>query len=69
MVPSHAHYSRISAASSLRRSGLGKYGRFPAPPDSRPPIQQGIRAVAAAHGTGETKRLMGAFVAKRNSKT
>jgi enoyl-CoA hydratase len=28
-------------------------------------IQQGIRAVAAAHGTAETKRLMGAFVEKR----
>jgi len=28
-------------------------------------VQQGIRAVAAAHGTEETKRLMGAFVAKR----
>ncbi len=28
-------------------------------------IQQGIRAVAAAHGTEETKRLMGAFVARR----
>ncbi|WP_428485612.1 enoyl-CoA hydratase-related protein [Rhodopila sp.] len=25
-------------------------------------IQQGIRAVAAAHGTDETKRLMGAFI-------
>jgi len=31
-------------------------------------VQQGIRAVAAAHGTEETKRLMGAFVAKRNAK-
>ncbi len=29
-------------------------------------VQQGIRAVAAAHGTEETKRLMGAFVARRN---
>ena len=28
-------------------------------------VQQGIRAVAAAHGTEETKRLMGAFVAKQ----
>jgi len=28
-------------------------------------VQAGIRAVAAAHGTEETKRLMGAFVAKR----
>lgn len=28
-------------------------------------VQQGIRAVAAAHGTEETKRLMGAFVARR----
>lgn len=31
-------------------------------------IQQGIRAVAAAHGTKETQRLMGAFVAKRQAK-
>jgi enoyl-CoA hydratase len=31
-------------------------------------IQQGIRAVAAAHGTEETKRLMGAFVEKRRRK-
>ncbi len=31
-------------------------------------IQQGIRAVAAAHGTDETKRLMGAFVEKRARK-
>jgi hypothetical protein len=31
-------------------------------------IQQGIRAVAAAHGTEETKRLMGAFVEKRRAK-
>lgn len=29
-------------------------------------VQQGIRAVAAAHGTEETQRLMGAFVAKRS---
>lgn len=29
-------------------------------------VQQGIRAVAAAHGTDETKRLMGDFVARRN---
>ena len=29
-------------------------------------VQQGIRAVAAAHGTDETQRLMGAFVAKRS---
>jgi len=28
-------------------------------------VQAGIRAVAAAHGTDETKRLMGAFVARR----
>ena len=32
-------------------------------------IQQGIRAVAAAHGTAETKRLMGAFVEKRRRKS
>ena len=31
-------------------------------------VQQGIRAVAAAHGTGETKRLMGAFAEKRRAK-
>jgi enoyl-CoA hydratase len=31
-------------------------------------VQQGIRAVAAAHGTEETKRLMGAFVEKRRRK-
>jgi enoyl-CoA hydratase/carnithine racemase len=31
-------------------------------------IQQGIRAVAAAHGSDEAKRLMGAFVAKRQRK-
>ena len=31
-------------------------------------VQQGIRAVAAAHGTEETRRLMGAFVAKRRSR-
>lgn len=31
-------------------------------------VQQGVRAVAAAHGTEETKRLMGAFVVKRNAK-
>jgi enoyl-CoA hydratase len=31
-------------------------------------VQQGIRAVAAAHGTDETKRLMGAFAAKRQAK-
>ncbi len=29
-------------------------------------VQQGIRAVAAAHGTPETQRLMGAFVARRD---
>ena len=29
-------------------------------------VQQGIRAVAAAHGTDETQRLMGAFVARRS---
>jgi enoyl-CoA hydratase/carnithine racemase len=28
-------------------------------------VQQGISAVAAAHGTEETRRLMGAFVARR----
>jgi enoyl-CoA hydratase len=28
-------------------------------------VQQGIRAVAAAHGTDETKRLMGAFVQRK----
>ena len=28
-------------------------------------VQQGIRAVAAAHGTEETRRLMGAFVERR----
>jgi enoyl-CoA hydratase len=28
-------------------------------------IQQGIRAVAAAHGTNETKHLMGAFIARK----
>jgi enoyl-CoA hydratase/carnithine racemase len=32
-------------------------------------IQQGISAVAAAHGTAETKRLMGAFVEQRRAKT
>ncbi len=31
-------------------------------------IQQGIRAVASAHGGEETKRLMGAFVARRRNK-
>ncbi len=31
-------------------------------------VQQGVRAVAAAHGTAETRRLMGAFVAKRAAK-
>lgn len=31
-------------------------------------VQQGIRAVAAAHGTDEAKRLLGAFVAKRKSR-
>ena len=31
-------------------------------------VQQGLRAVAAAHGTEETKRLMGAFVEKRRAK-
>ena len=31
-------------------------------------VRQGIRAVAAAHGTEETKRLMGAFVEKRRGK-
>jgi enoyl-CoA hydratase len=31
-------------------------------------VQQGIRAVAAAHGSEETKRLMGAFVEKRRRK-
>jgi enoyl-CoA hydratase len=28
-------------------------------------VQQGIRAVAAAHGTDETKRLMGAFILRK----
>jgi hypothetical protein len=28
-------------------------------------VQQGIRAVAAAHGSEETQRLMGAFVQRR----
>ena len=28
-------------------------------------VQQGIRAVAAAHGSDETRRLMGAFVERR----
>ncbi len=28
-------------------------------------VQQGIRAVASAHGTEETRRLMGAFVDRR----
>lgn len=32
-------------------------------------VQQGIRAVAAAHGTEETKRLMGAFVERRRAKS
>jgi len=31
-------------------------------------VQQGISAVAAAHGTEETKRLMGAFVARRSGR-
>ena len=31
-------------------------------------VQQGIRAVAAAHGSEETKRLMGAFVEQRRQK-
>jgi enoyl-CoA hydratase/carnithine racemase len=31
-------------------------------------IQQGIRAVAAGHGTEESRRLMGAFVAKRQER-
>ena len=30
-------------------------------------VQQGIRAVAAAHGSEETRRLMGAFVQRRRS--
>ena len=30
-------------------------------------VQQGIRAVAAGHATGETKRLMGAFVERRRA--
>jgi len=29
-------------------------------------VQQGVRAVAAAHGTDETRRLMGAFVDRRS---
>ena len=31
-------------------------------------VQQGIRAVAAAHGTAETRRLMGAFVERRRAR-
>ncbi|MEJ0020941.1 MAG: enoyl-CoA hydratase-related protein [Acetobacteraceae bacterium] len=31
-------------------------------------VQQGIRAVAAAHGSDEARRLMGAFVARRQGK-
>ena len=31
-------------------------------------IQQGIRAVAAGHGTEESRRLMGAFVARRQQR-
>jgi enoyl-CoA hydratase/carnithine racemase len=31
-------------------------------------VQQGIRAVAAAHGTDEARRLMGAFVERRKRK-
>jgi len=31
-------------------------------------VQQGIRAVAAAHGTEEAKRLMGGFVERRKRK-
>ena len=30
-------------------------------------VQQGIRAVAAGHATGETKKLMGAFVERRRA--
>jgi enoyl-CoA hydratase len=30
-------------------------------------VQQGVRAVAAAHGTEETRRLMGAFAARRKA--
>jgi enoyl-CoA hydratase len=30
-------------------------------------VQQGIRAVAAAHGTDETKHLMGGFLARRRT--
>jgi len=30
-------------------------------------VQQGIRAVAAGHATGETKKLMGAFLERRRS--
>ena len=32
-------------------------------------VQQGIRAVAAAHGTEETKRLMGAFLERKKSRS
>ena len=32
-------------------------------------VQQGIRAVAAAHGTDETKRLMGAFLERKKSRS
>jgi len=31
-------------------------------------VQQGIRAVAAAHGTEETKRLMGAFLERKKAR-
>jgi hypothetical protein len=31
-------------------------------------VQQGIRAVAAAHGTEEARRLMGAFVERRRTR-
>jgi enoyl-CoA hydratase/carnithine racemase len=31
-------------------------------------VQQGIRAVAAAHGTEEAKRLMGAFMARKKTR-
>ena len=32
-------------------------------------VQQGIRAVAAAHGTEETKRLMGAFLERKQTRS
>ena len=32
-------------------------------------VQQGIRAVAAAHGTDETKRLMGSFIERKKARS